>query len=143
MRHLATFEIGGEPVGKQRPRMTKQGHVYTPAKTVEYEQAVQWAARAVFKDDPVGNAIAATINVFVVPPKSWPARQRNAALKGTFAPIHRVDLDNVAKAVCDALNGVVYQDDKQIIWLTVRRHWADKPKVKVTIEAFELDAVAA
>nr|DAQ86101.1 MAG TPA: Endodeoxyribonuclease RusA [Caudoviricetes sp.] len=44
------------------------------------------------------------------------------------------DADNIAKAVLDGLNGVVYADDKQIVELKVIKAYAEVPRVEVTIE---------
>lgn len=44
------------------------------------------------------------------------------------------DIDNVVKAVLDALNGVAYRDDTQVIELHVRKSYSEKPRVEVCIE---------
>lgn len=43
------------------------------------------------------------------------------------------DWDNHAKAICDALNGICYLDDKQITEAHVYLHKGD-PLIKITIE---------
>jgi Holliday junction resolvase RusA-like endonuclease len=53
-------------------------------------------------------------------PKSWPKWKRDAALLGIYTP-GRPDIDNVAKAVLDAFNGIVYKDDAQVYELTVKK----------------------
>ena len=35
------FTVDGEPVGKGRPRFTRNGHAYTTEKTADYEQLVK------------------------------------------------------------------------------------------------------
>jgi Holliday junction resolvase RusA-like endonuclease len=47
-------------------------------------------------------------------PSSWSAKKQQLAVAGEILPTGRPDLDNVAKAVKDALNGVVYRDDAMI-----------------------------
>lgn len=43
------------------------------------------------------------------------------------------DLDNVAKSVCDALNGVAYFDDAQICKLSIHKYYAKAPKIIVIL----------
>ena len=50
----------------------------------------------------------------------------------------RRDVDNCAKSICDALNGIAYGDDSQIEELVVRRHVDhDRPRAEVTVEHME------
>lgn len=51
-------------------------------------------------------------------------------------PTLKPDWDNIGKAVCDALNGIAYKDDAQIISAEVIKRWAVDgiPKVIVEIE---------
>ena len=92
------FVIAANPLPKERPRLGR-GRVYTPARTRAYEQLAAQAARA---------AIMAQGG-------EWPATGE-IALELVFyrATRRRVDLDNLEKALKDALNGVVYQDDSQV-----------------------------
>ena len=52
-------------------------------------------------------------------PKSYSKKKRERALNGELAPTKKPDADNIAKVVCDALNGVAYVDDTQVIDLRV------------------------
>lgn len=36
------------------------------------------------------------------------------------------DIDNLAKGILDACNGVLWKDDKQIVRLTVEKHFSEK-----------------
>ena len=53
-------------------------------------------------------------------------------------PTLKPDTDNIAKAVCDALNGVAYHDDKQITSLTVDKVWAEDGIERVEIDVEQL-----
>lgn len=56
----------------------------------------------------------------------------------------RRDLDNVAKTILDALNGVLYLDDSQVVTLLVAKHIdrAD-PRVVVAVREVEREPVPA
>jgi Holliday junction resolvase RusA-like endonuclease len=46
-----------------------------------------------------------------------------------------VTCDNCAKSICDALNGIVYLDDSQIVELIIRRYVdRERPRAEVTVE---------
>lgn len=109
-----------EVVGKQRPRATaRRGHarVYTPRKTRVFEERIRkawseqvgdrWAAHA----GPVEVIVLVERELAKSNPKKWAGRE----------DLQRPDLDNVLKAVLDALNGLAYADDSTITRETARK----------------------
>lgn len=132
------FTIPGEPQGKARPRVVRNGNftrAYTPEKTASYENLVrleyqrQCGSRFYDKEIP----LAVTITAHFAPPASASKRKLAAMLDKLLFPMKKPDLDNVAKIVCDALNGIAYHDDAQIVALHVRKLYAVMPKVDVEI----------
>ena len=106
--------------------------MYTPAKTVAYEIRVQAAAKEAMRDQaPCLGPIEAEIWVLVAPPKSFSKSKTRMALDGDIRPTSKPDLDNVAKALLDACNGIIYLDDKQITDLVIRRRYSPKDSVVV------------
>lgn len=67
-------------------------------------------------------------------PVSWPARIRETAKNGSMQHIGSPDLDNIVKLVQDALNGVVYLDDRQICELAARKRYGEAERVEVVID---------
>ena len=116
-----TFTVPGIPVGKGRPRFTRDGHTYTPQKTREYEDKVvqYWKCQS-GKGFAAGVPLKAEINGYFPIPKSL-SKKRRAALDGT-PHVKKCDADNLAKAILDALNGHAYNDDSAIALLTVRKY---------------------
>ena len=56
-------------------------------------------------------------------------------IAGQRTPTKKPDADNIAKVVCDALNGVAYKDDTQIVSLHIKKSYtADEPRVEVMIQ---------
>lgn len=124
--------IPGVPVGKARPRITRNGS-YTPKKTREYEAKVQacWRAQSGQKfADKV--PLLATLTAYFPIPKSV-SKKKAAAMEGTFH-VSRPDCDNIAKAVLDSLNGLAYHDDSAV---QIDRCWkvytSGNPRVEVTV----------
>ena len=126
------FIVEGNPIGKARPRMTKEGHVYTVDKTRAYEQLIRIMYRRKYLREPkaTGN-VSIEIRITITVPKSATKKEREILLSAR--PMKKPDLDNVAKIVLDALNGVAYEDDKQVTSLTVYREWGESPQVEVWI----------
>lgn len=136
---LIKFEVLGTPVGKSRPKFsTVNGHAvaYTPAKTVNYETLVrlsyqqQIGALMFDKDKP----LRVIIRAFFPIPKSASKKKHLEMLGGAVRPTKKPDVDNLVKSILDALNGVAYKDDSQVVELTIGKIYSENPLTIVTIE---------
>lgn len=108
--------------------------MYTPEKTVRYESLVALAAQEAMQGAQlIEGPVRITINIYCDIAQSWSQKKKNAALDGFIRPTGKPDWDNVAKAISDALNGIVYRDDKQIVWALVTKQYAAAPRVEVMI----------
>lgn len=117
---MIQFHVPGAPQGKGRARAYRMrsgaiGH-YTPDKTRSYERTIRLLARqAVGARKPIDGPVSLTLQIVMPIPASWPAWKRDLAQSGQLAPTTKPDADNIEKAVKDALNGVVYRDDAQVV----------------------------
>lgn len=131
------FTIPGTPVAKARPRVTRTGHAYTPKKTSDYEKLVKVYAIKTMTEHglkPTEEAIRLDVQAFFQIPKSWSLSKKKNAAYGVLKPIGRPDADNCIKAVQDAMNGIVYKDDSQIVELIGGKHYSYEPRVEVTVK---------
>lgn len=133
------FDVPGAPVGKGRPRAGRSfgGHVrmYTPERTVNYESTVAlFAAQAMAGRPLIAGPVKLGLNIELAIPASWSKKKQAAALAGTVRPCVKPDVDNVAKIFGDALNGVVWKDDTQIVLLVASKAYSDTPRVQVFVE---------
>jgi crossover junction endodeoxyribonuclease RusA len=100
--------------------MTRHGNTYTPAATRAYEQHVKWSALEA-GIEKIDGPVSMTLEIF------WPDRRRR-------------DLDNAAKAITDALNGIAYIDDSQIVELILRKRFdKSSPRAEVTITGVDVE----
>ena len=132
---MIELTIPGEVIAKGRPKFTSRGgyaRAYTPKKTKDYEALVKYYALQL-KQEPLTEAIEVAISVHRVPPKSWSKKKQKEALDGVIKPVTKPDADNLAKSVLDALNGVLFKDDNQIVSLTVKKVYAAEAKAVVII----------
>lgn len=115
------FVVEGEPVGKGRPRWSKN-HMFTPEKTRQYEELVRLAYRAAGGVNFGEKAkIGVVINACFKIPKSYQKGKRLAARYNINRPTKRPDCDNIMKCILDGLNGVAYADDAQVVEATCRK----------------------
>jgi len=132
------FTVPGEARGKGRPRATTKGgfvRMFTDAETVKYEKAARSAALVALDGrKPFDVALKMILVVRVVPAASTSKRLRAEMLAGHVFPAKRPDLDNVLKAVSDALNGHIYTDDALIVHLVARKIYAEAAGVDVCIK---------
>ena len=133
------FVVPGEPVGKARPRFTRKGHAYTPKKTSDYEATVRNAFRVAFPGhEPYAGPLAMEVFAYFSVPKSAPAKKREAMLTGATLPTKRPDGSNVLKGIEDALNGIAYDDDSQIVDDSIQKRYGSEPRVEVSITTVEV-----
>lgn len=125
-----SFKIIGIPVPKGRPRFFRRGRfvgTYTPPKTKNWETIVRGQAVAsrppMLWEGPLRMKL-----IFMMPrPKSLP--------KKVIHHIKKPDVDNLAKAIKDALQGIIYKTDSQVVMLTAMKIYATaEPRVEVDIE---------
>ena len=115
--------VEGTIRGKQRPRFnTKTGRAFTTNQTINYEN---WIKQCYIEQSNklLQGAIRARIEIYYSVPKSYSKRKIEAIKGGADYPMKKPDCDNVAKIVLDSLNKIAYDDDKQVVELTVLKRW--------------------
>lgn len=129
------IRITGNPVSKGRPRMTKTGVAFTPAKTRKWEADARVIARQrMFGREQFECPVRVMVIAAFPVPVSWPSWKREAAEAGQIGMTGRPDLDNLAKIVTDACNGIVYRDDSQIVEMTSSKRYAREAFVEIIVE---------
>jgi Holliday junction resolvase RusA-like endonuclease len=124
--------IPGEPIPKQRPRVTRNG-AYTPAKTKNAEKEIQIMAQLETYAPIEGNVKMTVIAYFKIP-KSKTVREKQLMREGKIRPTKRPDWDNIGKLVSDALNKITYNDDSQIVEAHVSKWYSDTPRTEIIVE---------
>lgn len=145
--HAAPFvrvKVPGPPKGKKRHRarivFPKQGkpfvHEYPDPDGVAYEESIAWCARAAMKGkEPLTGPLEVRVYAMMPVPKSWSQKDRDAALTGQILHTSRPDGDNIAKAGSDAMNGIVWKDDSQIVRWTIVKEYAEHPGLWIEVYA--------
>lgn len=119
------IKIPGRPVPKARPRTTKTGHTYTPKKTREEEARI----RSLWKFPTSKKAVEIDLLFTMEIPKSWPKYKKQDPGPHTSRP----DIDNLTKLILDALNGKAYEDDSQVVGISVWKEYGEEPGTEITL----------
>lgn len=129
-----------EPLPKERPRATVVGghaRIYTPKTTASYEKKIRDAWIKANGDKPLTGPVIVRVWLGMPIPKSTTKANKAMMLARKMRPVTKPDVDNLAKSVLDAINGVAYKDDNQIVDLVARKVYADIPFVKVFVTDWE------
>lgn len=136
-----TFEMNyvveGTPVGKGRPKFARRGKfvsTYTPTKTRTYEDTIKVAARQAMTIEPLETPVTVFVYISVPIPASYSKKRKEACLSGFEKPMKKPDIDNVSKCFLDAMNGIVYVDDVQVISLHMTKVYSTVGMVEVMVK---------
>jgi Holliday junction resolvase RusA-like endonuclease len=132
---LISFSIETQPIPKGRPRFTRSGHAFTPQRTRDFESFIKKVAK---ENVPPGFCYEVPLSVelqfiFKVP-KSYSKAKVKDCLSGSIIP--KPDLDNLCKAVLDALNNVTFADDSLVVRLKASKRYGDKDLIHIDIRPY-------
>ena len=110
--------IPGRPVPKGRPRVSN-GHAHTPKRTRDYERHARACVQA------------------AVMAQRWAAPTGDVSVRIdlAFDTLVHGDIDNHAKAVLDAAQGIAFGDDKRVRLMTVSRRYSADPGAWLFVDA--------
>lgn len=125
------FDIIGVPLAMPRPRVNFNTRaIYNPRRAaLMHQRAVLTAALQGFS---LGNAPVAVSLVFAVPRPRFHFRTRHGMPAGLFAhfsdPLacRTADTDNYVKWILDAMSGIIYDDDIQVVAIKAVRVYEDE-----------------
>lgn len=112
-----SFTVFGKVMGKPRPKVTLRGgkHAYTPKSYRGYEERIAKAYLEATEKRFKG-PVWVRVDVYRALPKSRPK-----SVESEF-DVFKPDMDNILKACLDALNGVAYDDDNQVVQAIIVKH---------------------
>jgi Holliday junction resolvase RusA-like endonuclease len=86
---------------------------------------------------PHDGEVILDITVFLPIPASWSKKKKRAFEEKGIAPLTRPDVDNCAKQIMDTLNGVFWNDDRQVTHLSVSKFYSTAPGWEIQIQLNE------
>jgi Holliday junction resolvase RusA-like endonuclease len=131
--NVLTARIFGMPVAQPRARaraFAVGGHtrvqMYDPPQAKDWKRTVQAQVLTQKPATPVDGPLAMRLVFHLPRPQSLPKREK--------WPTKRPDLDNLGKAIKDALKGVIYRDDSLIVKFTADKVYGPSPGVEIVID---------
>jgi Holliday junction resolvase RusA-like endonuclease len=123
------FVINARPQPKERSRTAKNGHHYTPQRTINFELTVaaEFRLQHPFHELFTG-PVGMSVDIQFKRPKT--------VAKG-YWHTNPGDASNIVKAIEDGLNRVAYVDDRQIADSHAIKHWGDCDSIVVSIWPLE------
>ncbi len=118
---VVSFVYNGDPIAKGRARKGKNGNMYTPESTRQYEALL-------------GTGFQSMLNGIE------PNGKDKFALRCVFyrSNRQRIDCDNLLKAVSDAATGLVWVDDSQVLEV-IGRLFLNSPSPRAEIAIYRVE----
>jgi Holliday junction resolvase RusA-like endonuclease len=145
------FTVPGEPKGKGRARATAALNaagepfvrMHTPKDTRQAERAI----RAAFKERHPGHQpwtcpVLLRFTAVFETPTSFNQALKDAAARGQLYATKKPDKDNIEKLIVDALNGVAFVDDQQVMGGGLKRY-GSPARVDISFEKLDSPDVPA
>lgn len=133
---MLNFTVYGDPRPQARPRMTKTGHVYTPADSANYRECVRHAAAAAMHGRELITTPCELFLQIVRQSKTTGFRKGEREwldVGGLMLHDKKPDIDNLIKQVADACNGVVWRDDSQVVIASAIKLHGREPLINVWV----------
>ena len=110
-----TFEV--DPCPASRPRVTRWS-TYYPKRYTKFKKDMQ-ALTSEMETTLSENLLSVHVDFYIKMHKSW-SKKKTEKLANTYCS-NNSDIDNYIKAILDALNGVLFIDDKQVVEIFARK----------------------
>lgn len=122
--------IIGNPIAQGRPKFFRRGSfvgVYDPKESKSWKENIKLQAMM-----QGAKKLDGGISMDMIFHMPMPKSLKKKILKSNLAHTKKPDLDNLVKAVKDALKGICYADDSQIAHLNVRKIYSLSPRVDIS-----------
>jgi len=128
--------VTGKPIAKGRGRVgllpNGRSTVFTPSNTRKWENDARQVARNQMRGQaPLQGPLMLRVYIAFPIPASWPTWKKQLALQGEIQHTTKPDSDNVLKAAKDAMNGIVWIDDCQVVRTHIEKYYSEIPHVTI------------
>lgn len=133
-----TFDIA--PQTQLRPRASHRGRsivVYDPPKVKAFKQRLHAMAQEVYKGKPLDGPLEVNFWFYRPVQSSLSKAAKARRLAGVEPPVVKPDLSNYLKSAEDALNGVLWEDDRIIVIERCFKRYSETPRIEVEVKRYE------
>ena len=134
------FSVPGNPIPKARARVfvnkyTGRVQAFTPKETMTYENLIAaTAAQHRPKSGLITEPVSLNLLIYRSIPKSMSKKKAVLAEEGKILPVTKPDGDNIEKSIFDALQGVIFQSDSQVVKCVWSKYYSETPRIEIGIE---------
>lgn len=128
------ISILGKPIAKKRPRFVRRGN-YVGAYNDQETEEGKWILMAKSQINELikrPTPIMLSCEFFMPIPKTTSRKRANMMRNGDIKHTKKPDLDNLVKFVKDCLNGLAWEDDSQVFYLTAFKRYGE-PQTIISI----------
>jgi len=127
------FTVYGRSVPMARPRVVRgkdgRSHTFNPQNCTDWKQSIALQALPHRPKELLKGALEIDCVFYLLKPKSAPKKR--------LYPTGKPDIENYSKALLDALEGIMYANDSQIVTLRALKAYDDPPRVVVILKELE------
>ena len=129
-----TFDI--EPTPQLRPRVSSRPYVrvYDPPKVKNFKNLLRSLAVDQYARPPLIGPLSVSLTFYRPIQTSISKTERERRLSNESKPVVKPDTDNYIKVTLDALNGVLWHDDAQIVKIEAEKKYSDHPRITVSVK---------
>lgn len=131
---LICFSIEKPPIPQKQTRFVMRGkypRAYDPSK--EDLNEIKWQAQFHAPKEPFTGPIDLDISFYLPIPKSTSGIKSRQMKANIIKHIKKPDIDNLAYLVTNALKGIIYADDSQIVKQTCSKFYSDTPRTIIKV----------
>ena len=134
MTFKLSFRANCKPMALKRPRLVRNNLVYDPSK----KDKKNWlkCIKHFAPSKPLEGPLRINVEFYFPRPKNhYRSGKYSEELKHSAPMIHTFmpDIDNLSKFVLDAMNGVFYLDDRQVVELNSHKEYTSKHSTGFTL----------
>lgn len=134
---LVSFTIKAVPQPQLRPRIATVGghpHLYDPKNTRDFKRIVTKLASAEMGNlEPISGPIRVSFTFYRPVQQSLSKAEFERRAVGDELPTVKPDMSNYLKATEDALNGVVWVDDRAITTEVIKKRYSTTPRITLKV----------
>ena len=119
------------PQGSKTPGIRKDGSVFVREANPslkDWRTAVNFVLQSEWEGPPLEGAVSVELHFLLLRPPSVSEKKRPY-------PSVRPDIDKLAKAALDAMTGIVFRDDAQVVRLDVTKAYAQESGLQLSARA--------
>lgn len=112
--------------------------LHDPLNVKRYKQLLGYYIRQHYTGEPLTGPLRVTLRFYRDIQRSDSQKKKDAKDAGTIRPIRKPDTDNYVKSTLDALNGVLWADDNEIIEFFAGKWYSKHPHIEIEVEQLDV-----